>query len=39
VFQVDLPLAAFASGGYMLEFSGRNSDASAIDRIEFTVTP
>jgi len=39
VFQVDLPLAAFASGGYMLEFSARSSLGSAIDRIEFTVTP
>ena len=39
VFQVDLPLAAFASGGYMLEFSARSSQGSAIDRIEFTVTP
>jgi len=39
IFQVDLPLAAFASGGYILEFSARNDGASAVDRIEFTVTP
>jgi VWFA-related protein len=39
VFQVDLPLAAFASGGYTLEFSARSSLGSAIERIEFTVTP
>jgi len=39
LWQVDLPLASFASGTYMLEFTARNSLGSAIDRVEFTVTP
>lgn len=39
VVQVDLPLAALASGGYMLEFAARSDLGSATDRLEFTVTP
>jgi VWFA-related protein len=39
VFQVDLPLAALASGGYAVEFSARGAGGSAVDRVEFTVTP
>jgi len=39
LWQVDLPLASLASGGYMLEFTARNSLGSAIDRVEFAVTP
>jgi hypothetical protein len=39
LWQVDVPLASFASGSYMLEFTARSSLGSAVDRVEFTVTP
>jgi VWFA-related protein len=39
VYQVDLPLASLASGGYALEFSARSTAGSARDRVEFVVTP
>jgi len=39
LWQVDVPLASFASGSYMLEFNARSSLGSTIDRVEFTVTP
>ena len=39
VAQVDVPLAALAAGGYALEFSARNRLGSALERLEFIVTP
>ena len=39
VAQVDVHLAALASGGYALEFSARNRLGSAHERLEFIVTP
>jgi hypothetical protein len=39
VAQVDLALAALASGAYTLEFSARTPGGSALDRITFSVTP
>lgn len=39
VFQVDLPLASLASATYVLEFKAAVGAASAVDRLEFAVTP
>ena len=39
VAQVDVPLAALAAGGYAIEFNARNPLGSALDRLEFIVTP
>lgn len=37
--QVELPLASLASATYVLEFRAAAGDASAVDRLEFSVTP
>jgi hypothetical protein len=39
VVQADLSLAALASGGYAIEFAAHSSGGSALDRVEFSVTP
>jgi VWFA-related protein len=37
--QVELPLAALASGGYMIEFAAHSATSAVTDRLEFVVTP
>ena len=39
LFQVELPLASFASATYVLEFRAAVGAALAVDRFEFVVTP
>lgn len=39
VAQVDVPLAALASGPYALEFTASSPLGTALDRVEFIVTP
>jgi VWFA-related protein len=39
VAQVDFALASLASGTYQVEFTARAQDASATERVQFTVTP
>ena len=37
--QVDLPLAPLASGRYSIVFTARNSLGSAVESVDFGVTP
>jgi len=37
--QIDLPLAAFASGAYTIEFTARAAGTVVVARMDFTVTP
>lgn len=39
VVQVELPLASLASAAYVLEFAATSGSSTALERLEFTVTP
>lgn len=38
-FQVELPLSSLASAPYVLEFTARTGAGSAVERLDFVVTP